>query len=60
MDERNPKSTGRIKRKVKSFFSFLLIHKYIYSVMLVSSVQQNDSVINVYTYLYSFSDSFPL
>ena len=31
----------------------------IYNVVLVSGVQQSDSVIHTYVYIYSFSDSFP-
>ena len=39
------------------FFKFIGV-QLIYNVVLVSSVQQSDSVIHIY--MHSFSDSFPL
>ena len=47
-------------------FSFYFFEMYfierelIHSVMLISAVQQGDSVIHICMYIHSFSDSFPL
>ena len=34
--------------------------RLVYNVVLISGIQQSDSVIHIYIYISSFSDSFPL
>ena len=46
-----------------AYFLFLIyfIEVYlIYNVVLISTIQQSDSVIHIYIYTYPFSYSFPL
>ena len=48
---------------VFSFVCFLLNFigiELIYNIVLVSDVQQKDSVMHIYIYIYSFLDSFPI
>ena len=41
-----------------SLFSFYIVVELIYNVMLVSSVQQNDSVMCIYVYIYIYIHIF--
>ena len=43
-----------------SFYFNLIEVQLIYNVVLISAVQQCDSVIHIYIYIYSFLYSFPL
>ena len=53
---------GRDKLGVWDFLfaCFFIEVQLIYNIMLVSGLQHSDSVIHIYIYIYSFSDSFPL